>query len=46
LEASVNRKRGGSDNDPAKHPVDVLASFVQTFTKLEDIDVSEKLAKP
>ncbi|KAH9534331.1 hypothetical protein CY35_17G000200 [Sphagnum magellanicum] len=34
LEASVNRKRGGSDNDPAKHPVDVLASFVQTFTKL------------
>jgi hypothetical protein len=45
LEASVNRKRGGSDNDPAKHPVDVLASFVQTFTKLEDIDVSEKLPK-
>ncbi|CAM6033323.1 unnamed protein product [Sphagnum compactum] len=31
LEASVNRKRGGSDNDPAKHPVDVLVSFVQTF---------------
>jgi hypothetical protein len=46
LEASVNRKRGGSDNDPAKLPVDVLASFVQTFTKPEDIDVSEKLEKP
>jgi len=46
LEASVNRKRGDSDNDPAKHPVDVLASFVQTFTEPEDIDVSEKLAKP
>jgi hypothetical protein len=45
LEASVNRKRGGSDNDPAKHPVDVLASFMQTFTKREDIDVSEKLPK-
>jgi hypothetical protein len=44
--AGVNRKRGGSDNDPAKHPVDVLASFVQTFTKPEDIDVSEKVAKP
>ncbi len=46
LEASVNRKRGDSDNDPAKHPVDVVASFVQTFTEPEDIDVSEKLAKP
>jgi hypothetical protein len=46
LEASVNEKRGDSDNDPAKHPVDVLASFVQTFTEPEDIDVSEKLAKP
>jgi hypothetical protein len=46
LEASVNRKRGDSDNDPAKRPVDVLASFVQTFTEPEDIDVSEKLAKP
>jgi len=40
LEASVNEKRGDSD------PVDVLASFVQTFTEPEDIDVSEKLAKP
>jgi hypothetical protein len=29
LEASVNMKRGDSDDDPAKHPVDVLASFVQ-----------------
>jgi hypothetical protein len=38
LEASVNEKRGDSDNDPAKHPVDVLASFVQTFTEPEDID--------
>jgi hypothetical protein len=46
LEASVTRKRRGSDNDPAKHSVDVLASFVQTFTKPEDIDVSEELAKP
>jgi hypothetical protein len=46
LEASVNRKRGDSDNDPAKRPVDVLASFVQTFTEPEDIDVSEKFAKP
>ncbi|CAK9237579.1 unnamed protein product [Sphagnum jensenii] len=39
LEASVTRKRRGSDNDPAKHSVDVLASFVQTFTKPEDIDL-------
>jgi hypothetical protein len=46
LEASVTRKRVGSDNDPATHSVDVLASFVQTFTKPEDIDVSEELAKP
>jgi hypothetical protein len=46
LEASVNRKRVDSDNDPAKRPVDVLASFVQTFTEPEDIDVSEKFAKP
>jgi hypothetical protein len=46
LEASVTRKRVGSANDPATHSVDVLASFVQTFTKPEDIDVSEELAKP
>jgi hypothetical protein len=46
LEASVNRKRGDSNNDPAKHPVDVLASFVQMFTEPEDIDVNEKLTKP
>ncbi|CAK9879174.1 unnamed protein product [Sphagnum jensenii] len=38
LEASITRKRVGSDNDPATHSVDVLASFVQTFTKPEDID--------
>ncbi|CAM6032761.1 unnamed protein product [Sphagnum compactum] len=43
--AGVNRKRGGSDNDPAKHPVDVLASFVQTFTKPEDIDVIKRIRK-
>ena len=38
--AMVNRKRGGVHSDPAKHPVDVLAAFVQTFTKKEDVDVS------
>ena len=38
--AKVNRKRGGIHRDPAKHPVDVLAAFVQTFTKKEDVEVS------
>lgn len=38
--AMVNRKRGGIHSDPAKHPVDVLAAFVQTFTKKEDVEVS------
>lgn len=37
--AVVNKERGGSHSDPAKHPVDVLSSFVQTFTKQEDIEV-------
>jgi len=38
--ANVNRKRGGTHSDPAKHPVDVLAAFVKTFTKKEDIEVA------
>ena len=42
--AVVNRKRGGINSDPAKHPVDVLAAFVQTFTKKEDVEVILVLA--
>lgn len=36
----VNRKKGGCMSDPGKHPVDVLAAFVKTFTKQKDIEVS------
>lgn len=43
--AMVNRKRGGIHSDPAKHPVDVLAAFVQTFTKKEDIEVTFQLER-
>lgn len=38
--ANVNKKRGGTHSDPAKHPVDVLASFVQTFSRKEDVEVT------
>ncbi|KAG0564955.1 hypothetical protein KC19_8G152400 [Ceratodon purpureus] len=41
--AMVNRKRGGVHSDPAKHPVDVLAAFVQTFTKKEDVDLVKRV---
>lgn len=36
----VNRKKGGCMSDPGKHPVDVLAAFVKTFSKEKDIQVS------
>lgn len=42
--AMVNKKRGGTHSDPARHPVDVLAAFVQTFTKKEDVEVILSLA--
>lgn len=41
--AMVNKKRGGTHSDPARHPVDVLAAFVQTFTKKEDVELVKRL---
>jgi hypothetical protein len=38
--SSINARSSGLETDPARHPFDILAAFVKTFTNDEDVQVS------
>jgi hypothetical protein len=43
--SSINARSSGLETDPARHPFDILAAFVKTFTNDEDVQTVKRIRK-
>jgi RNA exonuclease 1 len=43
--SSINARSSGLETDPARHPFDILAAFVKTFTNDENVQTVKRIRK-